>query len=621
MNNVLIAALLIGIALNLGLSLLLCLRGRGIDALAADVRNDLRLGREEARVAAKESRDDIALALRGMNEAIRDQGVLQQNHFAGIANELKGFSESNRVAAAELRATLDARVKDLQEGSETKLEKVRQALEFIRDAVEQKLNQLREEVAAGLQSNAEAATATLDRMSAALMAQLELMTKQINELSQTNHGALDRIRDTMEMRVQQLQAANERSFLAVGAGVAESLKLCTDTLDKNLVAASTAQQAELGAMTQQIKDLSQENQSALDRVRQSMSVSVKEMRDGNEQKLEEMRRTVDEKLHDTLEKRLGESFKLVSERLDVVHRGLGEMQGLASGVGDLRRMLTNVKLRGTWGEVQLESILTDMLAPDQWAKNVCVTEGSAERVECAVRLPGPKSDRSASLWLPIDSKFPQEDYARLQAAADSADPVQVQAAQDALLRTVRGAAKEIHDKYINPPATTDFAIMFLATEGLYSEVLRAPGFVQELQARYRVSVSGPTTLAALLTSLRVGFQTLAIEQRADEVWRVLGAVKTEFGKFGGVLDKVQRQLQTASRTIEETGTRTRAMERRLRSVQQLDPVESASVLALPDNNDRGLAAGEDFGDLGSASANDPLNGATSDIGLTGTSSG
>jgi len=621
MNTILVGALLVGIALNIGLSVMLFFRGRSAGLLANEVRNDLRLGREEARAAAKESRDDIALALRGINEALRDQGVLQQNHFAGITNELKAFSEGNRVAASELRVTLDARVKDLQEGSETKLEKVRQALELIRDAVDQKLNRMREEVAAGLQSNADAATATLDRMSTALMTQLEQMTKQISELSQTNHAALDRIRDTMETRVQQLQAANEKSFMAVSAGVADSLKLCTDTLDKNLVAASTTQQAELGAMTQQIKDLSQENQGALDRIRQSLNVSVKEMRDGNEQKLEEMRRTVDEKLHDTLEKRLGESFKLVSDRLDVVHRGLGEMQGLASGVGDLRRMLTNVKIRGTWGEVQLESILTDMLAPDQWSKNVCVKEGSAERVECAVRLPGPKSDRSASLWLPIDSKFPQEDYARLQSAADSADQAQVQAAQEALFRTVRAAAKDIHDKYINPPATTDFAIMFLATEGLYSEVLREPGFVQELQTRYRVSVAGPTTLAALLTSLRVGFQTLAIEQRADEVWRVLAAVKTEFGKFGGVLDKVQRQLQTASRTIEETGTRTRVMERKLRSVEQLDPVESATVLALPASGDLGLSADEDFGELGSASANDALNGTSSGIGLTGTGPG
>jgi DNA recombination protein RmuC len=418
--------------------------------------------------------------------------------------------------------------------------------------------------------------------------------------------------------VQQLQAANEKSFIAVGGGVSERLKLSSETLERNLTSSSLAQRAQLDAMTQQIKDLSHQNQIALDRIRQSLDVSVKEMRDGNERKLEEMRRTVDEKLHDTLEKRLGESFKLVSDRLDTVHRGLGEMQGLASGVGDLRRMLTNVKIRGTWGEVQLGSILTDMLAPDQWAKNVCVKEGSAERVECAVRLPGPKGDRSAGIWLPIDSKFPQEDYARLQAAADLADQAQVQLAQEALQRAVRIAAKDIHDKYISPPATTDFAIMFLATEGLYAEVLREPGFVQELQTRYRVSVAGPTTLAALLNSLRVGFQTLAIEQRAHEVWRVLGAVKTEFGKFGGVLDKVQRQLQTASRTIEETGTRTRAMERKLRSVEELGPSESATILALPAAGSAVIDSDEELADFRSVSANDSSSAPSPDVVSTGT---
>jgi DNA recombination protein RmuC len=218
-------------------------------------------------------------------------------------------------------------------------------------------------------------------------------------------------------------------------------------------------------------------------------------------------------------------------------------------------------------------------------------------VECAVRLPGSKGDQSASIWLPIDSKFPQEDYARLQVAADSADQSQVHAAQQALIRTIRAAAKDIHDKYINPPATTDFAILFLATEGLYAEVLREPGLTHDLQTRYRVSVAGPTTLAALLTSLRVGFQTLAIEQRADEVWRVLGAVKTEFGKFGGVLDKVQRQLQAASRTIEDTGTRTRAMERKLRSVEQLDVTESATILALAGNSADDFEEAEEFAEL------------------------
>jgi DNA recombination protein RmuC len=322
-------------------------------------------------------------------------------------------------------------------------------------------------------------------------------------------------------------------------------------------------------------------QASIDRVRATLDQRVRELQEGNERKLDEMRRTVDEKLHDTLEKRLGESFKLVSDRLDTVHKGLGEMQQLATGVGDLKRVLTNVKARGTWAEVQLGAILEQVLTPEQYGKNVCIRPETAERVEFAVRLPGPLDDPATCVWLPIDSKFPQEDWLRLQDASDQGDVAAVQAASDALIRTVRGSAKEIHDKYVHPPASTDFAIMFLATEGLFAEVLRHPSVVSDLQQQYRVVVAGPTTLAAILTSLRMGFQTLVVEQRAAEVWRVLGAVKTEFGKFGDVLDKVQRQLTTASRTIEETGQRSRAMEKKLRSAERLPEAEAAMVLELP----------------------------------------
>ena len=271
----------------------------------------------------------------------------------------------------------------------------------------------------------------------------------------------------------------------------------------------------------------------------------------------------------------------MSDRLDTVHKGLGEMQQLATGVGDLKRVLTNVKARGTWAEVQLGAILEQVLTPEQYGKNVCIRPDTAERVEFAVRLPGPLDDPTTCVWLPIDSKFPQEDWLRLQDASDQGDVAAVQAASDALIRTVRGSAREIHDKYVHPPASTDFAIMFLATEGLFAEVLRHPSVVSDLQQQYRVVVAGPTTLAAILTSLRMGFQTLVVEQRAAEVWRVLGAVKTEVGKFGDVLDKVQRQLSTASRTIEETGQRSRAMEKKLRSAERLPEAEAAMVLELP----------------------------------------
>lgn len=363
--------------------------------------------------------------------------------------------------------------------------------------------------------------------------------------------------------------------------VSGGLKSTNEVLSKTLESMGKLQQAQLEGMTKQLKELTESNQGALDRIRGTLDARVKELQEGNEKKLDEMRKTVDEKLHDTLEKRLGESFKLVSERLEAVHKGLGEMQHLATGVGDLKRVLVNVKARGTWAEVQLGAILEQILTPEQFGKNVRVKPDSLESVEYAVRLPGPKDEPGACVWLPIDSKFPQEDYLRLQEAAERADLAAIQAASDNLARTVRAAAKDIHDKYISPPATTDFGIMFLATEGLYAEVLRQPALVEDLQHRYRVVVAGPTTLAAILSSLRMGFQTLAIEQRAAEVWRVLGAVKTEFGKFGEVLTKVKQQIDRASQTIDKTGVRTRSMERILRSVEKLPEPDALEILALP----------------------------------------
>jgi DNA recombination protein RmuC len=394
--------------------------------------------------------------------------------------------------------------------------------------------------------------------------------------SKTSRAAEQALRDELRTGRDEARTAGRELREEVTAG----LRSTSDTLSRTLESLGKAQQTQLEAMTKQLKELTESNQGALDRIRTTFDSRIKELQEGNEKKLDEMRKTVDEKLHETLEKRLGESFKLVSDSLEAVHKGLGEMQNLATGVGDLKRVLTNVKARGTWAEVQLGAILEQILTPGQYEKNVRVKVESSETVEYAVRLPGPKSDPDACVWLPIDSKFPQEDYLRVQEAAEKGDPEAVQRATDALARTVRMAAKDVHDKYVNPPNTTDFGIIFLATEGLYAEVLRQPALVDELLQRYRIVVAGPTTLAAILSSLRMGFQTLAIEQRAAEVWKVLAAVKTEFAKFGAVLDKVGRQLKTASRTIEETGVRTRAMERRLRSVEQLPEDEARRILEL-----------------------------------------
>jgi DNA recombination protein RmuC len=289
-----------------------------------------------------------------------------------------------------------------------------------------------------------------------------------------------------------------------------------------------------------------------------------------------MRATVDEKLQGTLEKRLGESFRLVSERLEAVQRGLGEMQTLASGVGDLRKVLSNVKVRGTWGEVQLGALLEQMLSPGQFARNVATRPGN-ERVEFVVRLPGHDPD-AGEVLLPIDAKFPLEDYQRLVDASERGDAAAVEEAARALEQRIKGCARDVHEKYLNPPATTDFALLFLPTEGLYAEVIRRPGLAEHLQRELKVVVSGPTTLAALLSSLQLGFRTLAIQKRSSEVWQVLGAVKTEFAKFGGVIEKVEKKLEDASKTLATVGTRSRAIERKLRGVEQLPEHEADEVL-------------------------------------------
>ena len=365
--------------------------------------------------------------------------------------------------------------------------------------------------------------------------------------------------------------------------VSAGQKLSMDMMVRTIGEMGKSQNDNLESIARLIQEMTESNRVGIEKLRSSIDTQLKYLQESNEKKLDQMRETVDEKLQSTLEKRLGESFKLVSERLEAVQHGLGEMQNLATGVGDLKKVLTNVKARGTWGEVQLGALLEQILTPDQYDKNVRTRIDSQESVEYAIRLPGQDDGPESCVWLPIDSKFPQEDYLRLVDAADTADVDAVQKATAALIRSVHNSAKEIRDKYLNPPGTTDFAIMFLPTEGLYAEVLRQPGQVEKIQQDYRIVVAGPTTLSAILSSLRIGFRTLAIEKRSSEVWKVLSAVKTEFGKFGDVLAKVQRQLNIASNTIEQTGVRTRSMERKLRAVEELPSEETAEILELSDS--------------------------------------
>jgi DNA recombination protein RmuC len=402
-------------------------------------------------------------------------------------------------------------------------------------------------------------------------------------LGSKGSGAIDQaVRE--ELRFSREESAKSAKDLR--QEVLASQKDSLDTMVKTIGEMGKSQSDQLESIAKRIQELTESNKAGIEKLRDTIDAQLKYLQESNEKKLDQMRQTVDEKLQSTLEKRLGESFKLVSERLEAVQHGLGEMQNLATGVGDLKRVLTNVKTRGTWGEVQLGSLLEQILTPDQYDKNVNIKPGSMENVEYAVRLPGKDASADSNVWMPIDSKFPQEDYLRLVEAADAADVDAVQKATAALIRSVHGSAKEIHDKYIEPPKTTDFAIMFLPTEGLYAEVLRQPGQVEKIQQDYRIVIAGPTTLSAILNSLRIGFRTLAIEKRSSEVWKVLAAVKTEFGKFGEVLNRVKKQLDTASNTIDQTGVRTRAMERKLREVEELPPEETEKVLELADEDER-----------------------------------
>ena len=328
-----------------------------------------------------------------------------------------------------------------------------------------------------------------------------------------------------------------------------------------------------------ISELTDSNAKKQQEIQNTLQSEIEKLRKGNEEKLDKMRETVDEKLQGTLEKRLGESFKLVSDNLEAVQRGLGEMKNLATDVGSLQKVLTNVKSRGGWGEVQLERQLEDLLAPNQYAKNVKIKPDTNDVVEFAVKLPG-RAD-GEYVYLPIDSKFPQEDYERLQLAQESGTPEEIVNATKAVEKAIRTQAKLISDKYLHVPVSTDFAIMYLPTEGLFAEVVRRPGLTSDLQNTYRVLVTGPTTLMSLLNSLQMGFKTLAIEKSASDVWKVLGAAKTEFTKYAGVMDKLAKQLETAQNTVSEAGRRTRAVQKTLKDVEGLELTAPTDLLAIP----------------------------------------
>ena len=375
-------------------------------------------------------------------------------------------------------------------------------------------------------------------------------------------STLDKSFERLERIIREEMSSNREEF---NSGNRKGRMEMTDNLTKM----SLLQKNQLDTFSNELSKLTNLNEQKLDKMRETIQERLKAIQEDNNIKLEKMRQTVDEKLEKTLEYRLGQSFKLVSDRLEMVHKGLGEMQSLANGVGDLKKVLTNVKTRGTWGEIQLGNLLEQILVKEQYETNVVTKKGSNERVEFAIKLPG-HEDNEDVVYIPIDSKFPIEDYQRLLKAEEDGDVKLIEETSKQLDIRIKAEAKDIKDKYLDPPNTTDFGILFLPIEGLYAEVLRRIGLCEFLQREYRVIITGPTTLTALLNSLQMGFRTIAIEKRSSEVWQLLGTVKTEFTKFGDILEKTQKKLQEASNTIDFASKKSRNIERKLNKVQALN---------------------------------------------------
>lgn len=415
-----------------------------------------------------------------------------------------------------------------------------------------------------------------------LQQQLERLVRLLGErhdlLRGTVEERLDRIHGELAGGLDRLREVFSGASGRMAEETTRTLQSFNDSVLKAMASMSEMQKTEFSAFAAELGRLSEASARRIEALRQAVEENLGAIREENRARLEEMRRTVDEKLEGTLEKRLGESFRQVSERLEQVHRGLGEMHALAAGVGDLKRMLANVKTRGTWGEVQLGAMLAEVLSPEQVAENVATREGG-ERVEFAIRLPG-RGEGGEPVLLPIDAKFPLEDYLRLTEAQERADPAAIEEASRGLEARIRQCAADIARKYLNPPRTTDFAILFLPTEGLFAEVLRRPGLAESIQRVNRVVIAGPTTLWSILTSLQVGFRTLAIQRRSSEVWRLLAAVKAEWARYGEILQRVQKKLHEASSTIEQAERRSRAIGRRLREVEELPEAKAQGLLGI-----------------------------------------
>lgn len=515
--------------------------------------------------------------------------------FSAIQGQLTDFANGQRVAGdaiTELKSILPAVIAgDLQKVSvalqelmasqvlpvlKESSQAMHQAIAQERTAAEKRFNELRDGLQTGQREFTAKSAADFAQRSHELDTKLASYRQEVETKLQANVAAVQQLIKSIEDRFTTLSNTNTEAINGIRESVGRQLKEMRDEAATHRTEMTTITRGAVEGLEGKVTKLTVDNNANIEKLKVGVEAKLVALQTDNAAKLEEMRKTVDEKLQATLETRLGESFKLVSERLEQVHRGLGEMQTLASGVGDLKRVLTNVKTRGTWGEMQLSRLLEQMLTAEQYAANVTTKKGSNDRVEFAIRLPGKEED--VEVFLPIDAKFPIEDYQRLLDAQDRVDLPAIDEAAKALETRIRGEAKTICEKYIDPPNTTDFALLYLPIEGLYAEVLRRPGLVEMLQHDYRVTVAGPTTLTAILNSLQMGFRTLAITKRSSEVWKVLGAVKTEFGKFGDIIDAAKRKIEAASKQFEQVDVRTRAIQRKLRGVEELPVAPAPEML-------------------------------------------
>jgi DNA recombination protein RmuC len=468
------------------------------------------------------------------------------------------FQRANVDMAARVEKMKGDLLKDLSD-------QVQQGLQSVRETVERQLTEGRNEQAMRLADAVKFLEQKFEALKSATEAKLETSSQQqsgvMKDLSKELTTTLGKLIEQTDKKWDALKSSVETKLEALGQQQGGALKDSRTEL------------------TATLSKMAEQTDKKLGELKGTVEAKLTQIQTDNSAKLEEMRKTVDEKLQGTLEKRLGESFKMVSDRLEQVHSGLGEMKTLAADVGNLQKVLTNVKTRGTWGEVQLGNLLDQILTPEQYARNVKTNPAGSELVEFAIKLPGRDEDGDKPVWLPIDAKFPKEDYERLVDASERNDAEAEESAKKSLEARVRSQARDIRDKYLAPPHTADFGLLYLPTEGLYAEVLRRPGLADSIQREYRIVVVGPTTLAALLNSLQMGFRTLAIQQRSSEVWKVLGAVKTDFGKFGDLLDGIKKKLDETGNTIEKAAHRSRQLEKKLKKVEALPVAETAALLA------------------------------------------